>query len=62
MLGTWCERCYLLAVVLPLRGWGGGFFLLFHSLALLPVCAHSIGSVFILFSLVFRGGCEPVKC
>jgi len=38
------------------RGWG--FFLLSHSHALLPVSAHSIGSVFILFSLVFQGGCR----
>jgi len=39
-------------------GLGGGFFLLFHSVALLPVSAHSIGAVFVLFSLVFRGGCR----
>jgi len=37
---------------------GRGFFLFFHSLALLPVSAHSIGSVFILFSLCNCGiGC-----
>ena len=45
MLSTWCERSYLLAVVLPLRDSlqeGEGFFVLFHSLALLPVSAHSI--------------------
>ena len=43
----------MLAVVLPLRdslqGWG--FFLLFRSLALLPVSAHSVGAVFMLFPL-----------
>jgi len=37
---------------------GGRFYLLFHSLALLPVSARSIGSVFILFSLCNCGiGC-----
>jgi len=60
---TWCERSYLLAVVLSVRGFlqGGGwgrFCLLFRSLALLPVSAYSVCAVFILFSVVFRGGCR----
>ena len=52
------------AVVLPLRdslqGWvvEGVFFLLFHSLALLPVSAHSIGIVFSSLSRLLPASLE----